>query len=475
MKTVLLVIDGDIGREFLSQVVNKYYSSNNYVVLSKTKLQDDVSLPSTFSFYECDYTSTFRLDQILGPYISDIFLIVDDLEEKKIVYEYLHERYKNARIVSNFKYASFCDYSKDSNLVIIEETSSLASKLLARLPNTPTVPRGFGLEQGELMEIGVPTGSIYAYRQIGSIEQKDWKIVGIYRARKFLLAKNSLMIKAGDVLLTAGEPKVLTSIFNHIKSDIGQFPLPFGHDIHLYIDMLVQSKESILYAIQEALFIHSKLKSFRLYINVFNTCDFKFLKEIKDFDSEDVVVNIEHGGRSFKKLIESHKVKKIGLIIVSKEIFTKKSNRKVLHSCLRPVLKLGSHSLKEVKESLVIINGTIKEGNNLTSVIFDISKQLDLKIKVYDYEPDGHFDPSVEEGYQNVARIYNKNIRYLKVTSKNPLFHLKTLKVPVFQFMPFTKNITKTKAFAFLKTNIEALSFLLDNNPQIFVPIVEDL
>ncbi|PAF44372.1 TrkA C-terminal domain-containing protein [Helicobacter sp. 11S02629-2] len=475
MKSVLIVIDGDIGREFLSQVINKHYSSNNYVVLSKTPLQEDTNLPSTFSFYECDYTSTFRLDQILGSSISDIFLLLDDLEEKKIVYNYMRERYKNARIVSNFKYAKLCDYSKDTNLIIIEETNALASKLLARLPNAPSVPRGFGLEQGEIMEIGVPTGSIYTYRQIGSIEQKDWKIVGIYRAGKFLLAQDSFMIKAGDVLLVVGEPKVLTSIFNHIKSDIGQFPLPFGHDVYLYIDMLTQSKESILYAIEEALFVHNKLKSFRLYINVFNTCDFKFLKEIKAFDSHDVKVNIEHSGMGFKKLIESNKSKKIGLIIVSKEIFSKRGNRKALHACLSPVLKLGSHSMKEVKESLVIINGTIKEGNNLSSVIFDVSKQLDLKIKIYDYEPDGHFEPSVEEGYQNVARIYNKKIRYLKVTSKNPLFHLKTLKVPVFQFMPFTKAITKTKAFAFFKTNIEALSFLLDNNPQIFIPIVEDL
>ena len=56
-------------------------------------------------------------------------------------------------------------------------------------------------DQAEIMEIRVPFGSSYAYRYIGSIEQKEWKIFGLYRNRKLLNIKPSLVLKPNDVIL----------------------------------------------------------------------------------------------------------------------------------------------------------------------------------------------------------------------------------------------------------------------------------
>ena len=44
--------------------------------------------------------------------------------------------------------------------------------MVEKLPNVPVLAQNIGLKQGEIMEIRIPFGSSYAYRYIGSIEQK---------------------------------------------------------------------------------------------------------------------------------------------------------------------------------------------------------------------------------------------------------------------------------------------------------------
>ena len=88
--------------------------------------------------------------------------------------------------------------------------------MVEKLPNIPVLAQNIGLRQGEIMEIRIPFGSAYAYRYIGSIEQKQWRIFGLYRNHKMIDIKPSLVLKPNDVILVIGKPDVLMQVYNVI-------------------------------------------------------------------------------------------------------------------------------------------------------------------------------------------------------------------------------------------------------------------
>lgn len=499
MKHILLILDGDIALHFLNKLLSDYYSNNQYIVICKdsTFLPEDI--PSTFNFFICDYTSFFRLNKLVRGDISDAFIVLQDKIERDEVYKYLRARFKNLRIITNVKYPSdlSVDVSLDSKLALVNELNALSSRLLARMPNVPIIPRGFGLEQGEVMEVGIPSGSIFAHRQIGTIRQNDWRIIGIYRNNEFKLANYQLVIWPGDSLLIAGDPVILKSIYNQIKSDIGQFPLPFGRDIHIYIDMNLQDKKSIFKCLKEAIFLHRCLKSVNLAIKILRPNNFEIIKQICLIARDSIEVKIDYDNHDFEEAIKIDSGKKMGFIIVGKEIFKIRRYRKALFVVQTPVYKIGRNSILprelddlsikelldyknlnkvqrdialDIDESLIVVGG-FQNTSNISSVIFDISRQLGLDVCVYDFESDGLFDNSIDEEYHNLSRIFDRKVKIDRNSSYNPILYLKNIDKPVMHFIPFEKCITKSRALVFLKTKFEDLSFMLNGNPQIFIPM----
>ena len=295
---------------------------------------------------------------------------------------------KEARIVT---LSSVSDESlqRDDHAIFLDDAKIIAGQFISRLPNVPIIPRGFGLGQGEIMEVGVPFGSVFAYRHIGSIQQKNYKIVGIYRNNEFLLSTFSLVIQPQDVVLVAGDPKTLRNIYKQIKSDIGQFPSPFGRDIYVYVDMLAQDSSAIMRDITQAIYLHSFIRSTKLFIIVLNPADFATIYAIKELCKQDssIMLKFDYANTSFIKRLELDRAKKIGLIIVGRELFAKRSHRKALYRTATPVLKTAAFPLDQCKQSLVIINEEMNAGENISSVIFDIAIQTKTDIQVYDFEP----------------------------------------------------------------------------------------
>ncbi|PAF53436.1 potassium transporter TrkA [Helicobacter sp. 13S00482-2] len=475
LKKIVLIGDGIVAKKFLETVLEKYFSNNLYTVVSKDSSFVPEKIPSTFNFQIFDPTSAYRLLNVVNNEISDIFIIMEDPKEREIVYEIIKNKHKDIRIVLSAyeDEITLSSILEDEKSVLIEEAKTIAGRLLARLPNVPLIPQGFGLEQGEVMEIGVPFGSVFTYRHIGSIQQKNYKIVGIYRHGEFILSNYSIVIQPADVLLVAGDPKVLENVYRQIKSDIGQFPAPFGKDVYVYVDTLLQSKKAVMRDIHQALYIHKNTKSTRLNICVLNPCNFALLKEIKALDEPDVNVRLEYSGMSFVQKLQQDGEKKIGLVVVGKEIFSSRFHRKALFALSTPVLKTSSRSLENVKDSVVVLNDEMSEGENISSIIFDISIQMGLGVLLYDFDPDKHYQLQVAQDYDNLSRIFDKKIKITRTNSKNPILFLKESKKPLLQFLPFEKCITKTRFFWFASTKVEKISFMLDNNPQIFIPITE--
>ncbi|RDU67095.1 hypothetical protein CQA53_02245 [Helicobacter didelphidarum] len=501
MKHLLLVADGDIALHFLHKIINGYSSNNFYIVLYKDSRFLPKEIPSTFRFYECDYTSSFRLDNILADDdISDAFIVLQDEQESNMVYEYLRKNYKKARIIHCVH--TLNDYleslnQKDSNLVLITETNAMASRLLLRVPNVPIIPRGFGLEKGEVMEIGVPSGSIFAHRQINTIRQTNWRIVGIYRDEKFKLATSQSVIWPGDTLLVAGDPKVLQTIYYKIKSDMGQFPSPFGREVCLIVDMRLQHKERIFFDCKEAIYLHTYLKSTKLIIKVLHPTDFNIIKELEKFNQRDIVVTIDYDNASFMQVLRSKFGKKIGLIVIGKELFAKRVHRRMLWASKIPIFctaknpicpKEYSNMLDQYKISLqknflqpnvacsfLVVIGDSKEYSDISTLIFDISKQLCIDVLVYNFDPDNHFDNEIEGEFNELSRIFDRKFTIERSGSQNPIPYLQTSQNPVLHFLPFSSAVTKGKIHLLLGTNTGTLAFMTNTNPQFFLPLSSDV
>lgn len=475
MKKIVLIGDGIVAKKFLETVLEKYFSNNLYIVVSKDPSFVPSKIPSTFNFQIFDPTSAYKLLSVVNAEISDVFIIMEDPKEREVVYEIIKSKHKDIRVVLSAyeDEITLSSILEDEKSVLIEEAKTISGRLLARLPNVPLIPQGFGLEQGEVMEIGVPFGSVFTYRHIGSIQQKNYKIVGIYRHGEFILSNYSIVIQPTDVLLVAGDPKVLENVYRQIKSDIGQFPAPFGKDIYVYVDTVLQSKKAVMRDIYEALYIHKNTKSARLNICVLNPCNLELLKEIKSLDEADVNVRLEYNRMSFIEKLQEDAEKKIGLVVVGKEIFSSRHHRKALFELSTPVLKSSSRRLENVKQSVVVLNDEMSEGENISSIIFDISIQMKLEVMLYDFDPDKHYQKEIVQDYENLSRIFDKKIKITRTNSKNPILFLKESKNPILHFLPFEQCITRTRFFWFFSTKVEKISFMLDNNPQIFIPITE--
>ena len=82
MKKVVLVLDGVVGRVFLSSVLEKYFSNNLYIVIVKDSTMIPEKFPSSFSFHNFDPTSQYHLTQVFDEHrsldLSDVFVIMED-------------------------------------------------------------------------------------------------------------------------------------------------------------------------------------------------------------------------------------------------------------------------------------------------------------------------------------------------------------------------------------------------------------
>lgn len=209
LKKVMLILEGIVAKKFLNTILEKYFSNNLYIVITNEPNLIPAKIPSSFSFFCFDPTSRFRLESVSNEVgdVSDIFIIMENTHEKKAVFEMMRELYKDARVITFLDGFEDYDAKKDEKNVFIDRNDLVAGQFISRLPNVPIIPNGFGLGLGEIMEIGVPFGSVFAYRHIGSIQQKKYKIIGVYRQNELILATFSLIIQPQDIILVAGDPQ----------------------------------------------------------------------------------------------------------------------------------------------------------------------------------------------------------------------------------------------------------------------------
>ncbi len=266
MKKILIILDGIVAKKLMQRIIEANTGDNSYDVIYMSDVILPVQKPSNFTFYKFDPTSKSKLSMVLDKNIhTEVLIALNSKDEMLNVIKNIREHTKNLQM-------TVLDYwgmkVTDPLVNIYRGIEVLANGMVEKLPNVPVLAQNIGLKQGEIMEIRVPFGSSYAYRYIGSIEQKEWKIFGLYRNQKMVTIKPSLVLKPNDVILVIGKPEVLMQVYNVIGKTQGQFPMPFGSNIYLYLDLYLEDENSVKKAIEEAKYLNQKLKNNLLIVRV---------------------------------------------------------------------------------------------------------------------------------------------------------------------------------------------------------------
>lgn len=466
MKKILIISDGDVGKHFIQRVVETYTSENIYYVVElKAQKYENVN-PARFKFYEFDPTSLYKLANLLKMEFIQVFISLENQQDLENTMKNIRAIKKQLRVIVLNKWNLA---NKDPNVVLINTNEILASRFLDYLPNVPVIAQNVGIGEGEIMEVLVPFGSSFVYKHIGVIEQKDWRIVAIYRNRKLIMPSRRRMIQPNDLLLLVGKPAVLKSVYRAIKRELGQFPEPFGSNLYLYVDMDLVNIKTIQELVRRAVFAHKKFKH-NLIIKIVNPSDIEVIQYIKSFRSESVEIYIEYAKKDLKAaFFNDIKKHHIGLVIVSKEEFADCKTRKMLYEAHVPVLKISDRSFSAVKDAALILSEN-RDLEKVSTTIFDISEQMNFNLELHNFLSEHQNEKEqVIEHYNNLSTIFSKSIKVLP-QNENPIMVLRK-KENFLQILPFTKKLTARRVYSLFSTDSEKLYHKLDAYHQIFIPV----
>lgn len=476
MKKILVILDGIVAKKLLHRIIEANTTDNSYDIVYMNDAILPLQKPSNFTFYKFDPTSKSKLSMVLDKNIhTEVLLALNSKDEMLNVIKNIREYKKNLQI-------TILDYwginiSNDPMLNIYKGIEVLANGMVERLPNIPVLAQNIGLKQGEIMEIRVPFGSSYAYRSVGSIEQKQWKIFGLYRNQKMIDIEPLTVLKPNDLILVMGKPNILMNIYNAIGKTQGQFPMPFGSKIYLYLDLYLESKNSIKKAIDEAKYMNEKLKNSLLIVRITRpttVASMDFIKnELKYFPS--IILEIDYARKGFVKILKEDKRKyNIGMLMLTSKMFKYKDLIKdILFESKIPIFKIGKEKLKAVKSAGVVLNEA-SSYEQISPIVFDVASQLKLKTKVFDLDPIGEKDGKITliEHYENLAKLYSEKIEIVS-SSENPIRELKKQK-DMLQILPLRQKMFKKRfLLKIFNTNSDVIAFDMNNFNQLLIPVSE--
>ena len=468
MKKILILADGILAKYFLERVISSQYGDNQYsIVYYKDKTLPDTK-PENFKFYNFDPTSMEKLSLLLDEHFYEVMIIVSTKIDAVASYRNVRKINKEMQIVMVDRWGLKFD---DKRVFLLDSREILASRIVDHLPDMPVIAQNVGLGKGEIMEIRIPIGSSYAYKHLGNIVQREWRIAAIYRVNELILPRDSLMIQPNDILLSIGNPNVLKSVYKSVKVEIGQFPMPFGQVIYCLIDMLNMSEVSIKALLNDAMLLHAKINSKRMFIRVINPTSSRAFEKIKSYESEYINIYVDYyNANASKVMFDDTNNMEIGLIIVENDFF--KKNIKMLFRIRKPIFKIGAWGFSKLKESVVLNDGS-EDVEQESSVIFDLSSQLDLKIKLYNFNPQNlKSEDELSEHFKNLSKLFNKDVEIIE-PKINPLIKLRN-KRGILQFVPFSKKVENANIFSIFSTNFEKLYFKLADAYQVFIPVTVD-
>ena len=470
MKNVLILASGEIAQHFVKWVKKSRIDTNHYyITYSKTDLMDELDLLDNINYLDIDPTSLMRIRTLMeDKKFVTIFIVMENRKEAEYTY-------KNIRMITDKTFIVFVskwhdiDFD-DANLTLLNVNEIMASNLYEKLPNVPLIAKNIGLGQGEIMEVLVPFGSSFAYKHVGSMGDRKWKIVALYRKEKQMFVNNATMLHPNDRLIIIGNPLVLEKVYKKVNRRQGVFPEPFGKNIYLIIN-LRQDREEILVQVNEAIYLSNQLKKRRLYIRLIYTDNFQLIRELRGLESENINILVTYREPNISGDIGFDISRyNIGLLMMDRACFFDKKFKNELSQYKRPLYLFGEKSLYNIKQALMLM-GEERTMETISASIFDFSESLGLELTLCDYNPEGDFQEKRQtvEHYETLSQLYNFKIT-IERKQVNPILELLKHN-DILMVTPFLNEIKKFSLFKLFSTNHDDHIMSIKKHPQLLIPV----
>jgi len=470
MKNVLILASGEMAQHFVQWIGKSRIDTNEYyVTCSDAKSYFLEKCSGNINIVDADPTSYMRVKNIMEEKdFASIFILMDD--KKEALYAY-----KNVRMLREKTYMVFVSKWEDielddENVSIINVNEVLVNNLYEKLPNVPLIAKNIGLGKGEIMEVLIPLGSSFAYRHVGAISHRKWKIVAIYRNEKQLFVNNNTQIYPNDRLIIIGNSMVLEEVYKRVNKLQGVFPEPFGKNLYLIVDM-EQEKEDILLQINEAIFLSNQLTKTKLFIRLINIDSLELIHELRALETDNIQLSVSYKRNEiFQDIDFDISQHDLGLFLLERKIFLKKKYQEHFISYKRPIYLFGEKSLYNIRKA-VILMGNEMEMESLSTSIFDFSESLNLGLSLCDYNPEGDFEESqkIIEHYESLSRINSFKIK-IEQKRVNPVREL-LKKEAVLHIAPLHKKMKKISLFSIFSTNVGNYAMSIKKHPQLLIPV----
>jgi len=461
---------GSIAKHFIEWVSKNRVAENHYHVTCYKANTTPHKMGKNITLIDADPTSFSKLSRIMAETkFSNLFIVMEDIEDAQYVLKNIALINTKMRVVLVNQWDDE-DIGKDQDNITIVHTSALiAAHLYDQLPNVPLVAQNVGLGQGEIMEVHVPFGSSYAYRHIGSILQRKWKIAALYRDDKQILPTNATMIKPNDTLLILGKPLVLDGVYKTINKRMGLFPEPFGKDIYLLLDFRFDTQEAINY-LHEALYLLDKLEHKSLFVRIIYPNNFALLDELKAYESNNVTVAISYENEGIGELVEFdiHEYD-TGLIMNSIPAFEADGLKETLYNLKKLVYLFGNRPLVESTTSVILMSENEKM-ESISSTAFDISETLGMSLSLCDFDPEGDFESRemIVEHYETLTHIFNMEIN-IEQKIANPIRELANMN-NILQIAPFEERLNGDTFRKLISSKVQDFLLTTTKHPKLLVP-----
>ncbi|HFQ60732.1 MAG TPA: hypothetical protein ENK39_00335 [Epsilonproteobacteria bacterium] len=400
---------------------------------------------------------------------SNVFIVMEDMEDAEYVLKNIALIDPKTRTILVNQWDNDEIGKEAENITVIHSDELMAAHLYDHLPNVPLVAQNVGLGRGEIMEIHVPFGSSYAYRHVGSILQRKWKIAAIYRDEKQILPTTATMVRPNDTLLVVGKPLVLDGVYKTINKRIGLFPEPFGKDIYLLLDFRYDKKNALMY-LKEGIYLLEKLENKSLYVRILYPNDFALIDELKSYETENIMVSVSYESEEVKNIIEydihQHD---IGIVMNSIKAFEADDLKNTLYDLRKLVYLFGDKLLYNIKKCVVLMSGNEKM-ESISATAFDISESLGLTLMLGDFDPEGDFESKkmIIEHYETLTHIFNMKID-IEQKIANPIRELSNMN-EILQVAPFEKDLNTDSFMKLISTKIQDFILTTTRHPKLLVP-----
>lgn len=465
MNHILIIVDGILAKHFLERLC--FEKSLEYFFTIVYQNEESIALESKsthLEFHKFDPTSPARLSKVMNKTYNQAFIYMQDEFETRKTYEALRSFNEALEIVvMDFWGLKF----NDKYVNLADARTNLSRRILDFLPDLALTAQNIGLGAGELMEIKIPIGSLFAYRHISSIQQKRWRIVLIYRNSKIHFVKPSFVLEPNDSILIAGDPVVLQSIFHNIRGKIGQFPVPFGNNIFTLLDMKNMSQKAQKLLVETTMTLTQKSNAKKFFIRVINPKLNAMYYSLKTLADENGGVFFDFFHTNFDKLNSFLENNDVGIFITDTKHFEKE--KKMLFELKIPVLKIGEAPFSNITEA-IILSSNESEFENNANVITDLSTQLDFNVALYYYNPNSQSTEDIEEYFSSMSRLYDKNVQIINKNDENPILNLQ-YREDLLHFVSFHSNLLSGRFSKNLSLDLNRHYYKMAKNYQLFIPI----